>query len=145
MKLPAEQENKDFNEYYGPIDGVRPIDHQDAIIDNYGQPYQVMCNSICLQSIDLDDVYISQMQHKSRLCGTCYRHIQPEYYLKQNHTVVQRDFFYPDEKLCCSACSKLIMKECGSAGDCQLCIEEILERGLFNFNYHKEYIVTQRF
>lgn len=120
MKIPAGQENKDYQEYYGPIDGVLPID--------YIETYALLIASICIKQINNEEkVYISRDTPKKRLCEECYENLgKPEEYklLETKHTMhlvahLQRGLVYR-----CCQCTKEVMQRSGQARHCCDCIEE---------------------
>lgn len=146
MKLPKEKQTKGLHEFYGPIDGVRPKDHQDHKINPlYGYTYLAICYSTCLKAITPGEVYISNNYYKNRMCAPCYQIVQPQNYIQQDHTIAHRGAYDRSRKLYCIRCIKQIMNECGSGGDCPLCIEEVMENTLHVFMRQKELFVKQRF
>jgi len=74
MKLPYETRKEEEEEYYGPIDGVRPEDH----LENY----QGLSKCFCLGlANNVGIIYVSILQYKLRLCIACYMEMgEPENY-----------------------------------------------------------------
>jgi len=74
MKLPYEIEKEEEEEYYGPIDGIRPEDHLEY--------YQGLSKCFCLGlANNVGIIYVSILEYKLRLCIACYMKIrQPEIY-----------------------------------------------------------------
>lgn len=141
MIIDHEIASGDFNEYYGPIDGVRPEDYTDT---NY--TYLAIMYSVCLKAIDNEEIYVRDNRRNNRMCGHCYTTYRPPNYIKveSGHLVRHRRNFNPNTKLYCEKCFKQILRENTSANNCQECIEEIIEAGLRNFMTN-ELVVTKRY
>ncbi|XP_024867449.1 uncharacterized protein LOC112451801, partial [Temnothorax curvispinosus] len=60
------------NEYYGPIDGVRPIDYREGT-------YQIFMRCMCLSTENNGEIlYVERSDSRRRLCEECYdREFQP--------------------------------------------------------------------
>jgi len=74
FELTKEEEEE---EYYGPIDGVRPEDHLEA--------YRSLNKCFCLTlANNVGLIYVSILEYKLRLCTACYiKKGQPEMYEPQ--------------------------------------------------------------
>jgi len=122
MKLPFELSKEEEEEYYGPIDGVRPEDHPEA--------YQNLRKCFCLTlANNVELVYISILEYRLRLCVTCYiSKGQPEIYEPYTswHSIWVMTPEWSPYKLNCEECGDRLFK-LKRAYRCTECIEECFE------------------
>lgn len=124
MKAPLVTDDrslKEKNQYYGLIDGVRPIDHQDT--------YYVLNKSRCMKSAVQEVVYIRDRHPWKRLCVECYvERGEPNNFNMDTawHLLCSPLNGVPlDLKLRCAGCKKLVMRF-ENAWTCRECIEQFL-------------------
>lgn len=123
MKVEKEQlDLEDWEEHYGPIDGVRPLDHHET--------YALLIASICIGQVNNEEkIYITEGTTRRRLCEECYiSNGQPQNYrhLETKHTLHLIAYLNKEIAFKCYSCKKEIMKNLGSARHCRNCIEEFV-------------------
>lgn len=120
MKISPEEALKNWDEFYGPIDGIRPLDH----IETYAH----LIASICIEQTNPDEnIYISNQHPRKRLCQSCFTELgEPEDFelLQTKHTMCLIRSLNRPNAYCCSLCLKHVMKRKQGSKDCRECIEE---------------------
>lgn len=140
MKIPPGQEDKDWHEHYGPIDGVRPIDHMGT--------YHFLITSMCVGQVNNEDkIYISENYPRKRLCEECYINTgEPRNFtlLESKHTTHLIPFMHRPLMYFCYICTKRVMEKKRRARTCPECIEEHLHNRMALLT-DKEVIVHKRY
>lgn len=118
MKLPIELPEEEENEFYGPIDGVRPVDHV-----FYRGIYEMICVTgtafVNLREHSIDNV----------LCEKCHAEIyenrinESPYQRIYKHLIMTEDVRV---SVLCKSCQQEVYSD-KAAEDCRECIEEYLD------------------
>lgn len=145
MKLPAHLQNKDLQEYYGPMDGVLPENHIDQPHGIPNGDYLAINYSVCLTAPTHDEIYIEQNRHRRRLCRTCYHSYRPADFslLITNHIVHHRGNYNPNQKLYCYRCFKQVFWENGRGSRCSDCIEQMMDTALNRFIQSEQVVIRK--
>lgn len=112
--------DQEGEEYYGPIDGVRPSDHRDA--------YPMLGGLICCTTI-WGPLYYNPW-NLTKLCYSCYAQRitsaeQRQYSRMGWHTI---GYIRLTNPFCC-ICGEILLKA-RQAEECTECIEEYMESGI---------------
>lgn len=136
MKAPImdERSQKEQDEYYGPIDGVRPLD--------WPETYLVLNISKCMKNVGQRIIFVKNRYPWKRLCENCYlQRGQPESF---NMKTVWHSLCSPlhgltlDTKLKCARCNNVVIKF-KQARTCRECIEQFLiKRIKFEIEFYLE-------
>jgi len=119
------------DKYYGPIDGVCPVDYPDT--------YYILTRSHCVRAVET--IYVASGFPWKRLCRDCHlQRGQPANFMQKTswHSISIPIWRLPlFIKTRCSEYDKVIA-EISDAEDCRECIEQFLIcRGLIEFDFYR--------
>lgn len=117
--MSPEEEEELFNEYYGPIDGVRPTDHPET--------YHKLIAMFCVTTTHT--VYSPTSQRQNRICEECHGRLlndqQRDFERGITHLLVGRVRLH--QVTTCMGCDRQIA-QIKPATRCTECIEEFLQQ-----------------